>query len=588
MSRTTRGNRREVFHNAVGRWQHRFGLIAVTTSLATSVACGGERDRVAPLTRAFGGAHAPHRNLTRVAIDQARALLNAPIDLSPYEAQVCNGNLETDSSSNDTVLARHYGADTFNSGSMQHLHFNRDWVSQSSMRWVQSARDTCVQARERIIAATTRAINQWRSNRREQAAYWLGHATHTIQDSFARAHTMRDGGWRLQNVCSWELRYTPPGVCDHGSIRDGDKAWNSSPDSCASNDYNCVYGRMRDNAQAATRASAGYLALATRLITNPGLIPRTELELLLNATTAYGGHMSCSLLSASEPLHNTPLWEDDWTSGWTSMVPFQQGNTSYLLAYKNATGRVAIDRMNAGGAGTTNVWLANWTSGWTSFVPFTLGGQPHYLAYKIGSGRVAIDRINAGGQGVTNLFSDEWTTGWSALAPFAINGQPHILAYKSGTGRVAIDRINPDGRGTSNVWTGSWATGISSISVFRLALDWYAFTYSTSTGAVAIRRLAADGRGASTTWSSDWSLGWSSIAPLVLGGSVHLISYKSGIGTVAVDRVRAGGSGTVEVRRGDWTMDWSQLVPFRFANSAWQYLLAYKNNSGRVAVDRIE
>lgn len=46
----------------------------------------------------------------------------------------------------------------------------------------------------------------------------------------------------------------------------------------------------------------------------------------------------------------------------------------------------------------------SWSAGWTTIKPFTLDGQPHLLGYKNEDGTVAIDKINAGGEGTTEVW----------------------------------------------------------------------------------------------------------------------------------------------------------------------------------------
>ena len=46
----------------------------------------------------------------------------------------------------------------------------------------------------------------------------------------------------------------------------------------------------------------------------------------------------------------------------------------------------------------------SWSAGWTTIKPFTLDGQPHILEYKNEDGTVAIDKINAGGEGTTEVW----------------------------------------------------------------------------------------------------------------------------------------------------------------------------------------
>jgi hypothetical protein len=87
------------------------------------------------------------------------------------------------------------------------------------------------------------------------------------------------------------------------------------------------------------------------------------------------------------------------------------------------------------------------------------------------------------------------------------------------------------------------------------------------------------------TYTDTWSTGWSSFEPFVLGGQQYYLAYKIDSGQVAIDRVRADGSGVDSASQATWTTGWSTLMPFVLGGEP--HSLAYKVDSGDVSFDRI-
>ena len=279
------------------------------------------------------------------------------------------------------------------------------------------------------------------------------------------------------------------------------------------------------------------------------------------------------------------VWEDEWTSGWTTFMPFMLNGAQHYLAYKHGAGDVDIDRIRADGQGVDTIWGDTWSSGWTTFMPFLLNGAPHYLAYKNGNGDVDIDRIRPDGLGVDTVWEDTWTSGWSSFVPFLLNGHPHYLAYKVGSGRVAIDRIRDDGRGVDTIWEDTWSTGWTTFMPFLLNGTPHYLAYKIGTGDVDIDRVKANGQGVDTIWESTWTTGWSSFAPFLRHGQPHYLAYKVGTGRAAVDRINANGLGVETMWEGRWTTGWTSFVPFLVSQR--NYHLAYKYLVGSVDIDTI-
>jgi hypothetical protein len=218
----------------------------------------------------------------------------------------------------------------------------------------------------------------------------------------------------------------------------------------------------------------------------------------------------------------------------------------HVLAYKAATGRVAIDRVLADGRGTDTRWDSHWSLGWTSFVPIQLGGVPYYLAYKLQTGEVNIDHVNPGGAGTTPVAGTYFTPGWTHFAPLTL-GPRYYLAYKTGTGELAIDEMANDGTGVTNVFMGNVGAGWTSVMPFPIGGDQHVLLYNSASGDVAIYhirpftgshpRLPVPDLEHHAAYRSSWTGGWTTFVPFSLAGRQRQLAYKSGDGTVAIGRL---------------------------------------------------
>ena len=142
------------------------------------------------------------------------------------------------------------------------------------------------------------------------------------------------------------------------------------------------------------------------------------------------------------------VWRATWTPGWTSVVPVSVAGKPYLISYKAASGRAAIDHVNPDLSGTTPHWGGTLPSGYTTLTPFFIGAVAHVLGYDVDTGAIGIYRVDLGNDpGLTRLWTAQWTTGWTTIAPVTLAGQPHLFEYKAASGTVAIDRVEPTGCG---------------------------------------------------------------------------------------------------------------------------------------------
>ena len=118
-----------------------------------------------------------------------------------------------------------------NNPNIQVLHFLRNIDPKDGSLYSQF--DTCVQAKEKIIKSTLEGVKRWIADDQKSALFLFGHATHTIQDSFSHAHTLRDkdsNNSDLLKVCYYgPMRNTSPDACYHQMIDTRDDIWFSNP-----------------------------------------------------------------------------------------------------------------------------------------------------------------------------------------------------------------------------------------------------------------------------------------------------------------------------------------------------------------------
>jgi hypothetical protein len=240
-----------------------------------TIACGSPRDdssRVAFLQGVVRG----HEDLTRWSVSFANTTLQSQgvayrfgdVALGDRGNSSNNpiviGNYATDFPENVTAvsLRTYYG---FTGGvpmavapQFQTLHFLRDFEGSV----VDSAKTTCLKSRQRIVGATYTAL-QTAPSQQFVSQFFLGHALHILQDSFAEPHTVRSPDFRtLLNVCTYE--FTALGACRHPRLAlKEDSVWIGPM--CDRAQWNC----LKPAAQYAAIAGAGYLKVVGELLAQP-------------------------------------------------------------------------------------------------------------------------------------------------------------------------------------------------------------------------------------------------------------------------------------------------------------------------------
>lgn len=215
-----------------------------------------------------------HEDVLRFGIDYANALIAAETGATGFYPSVASGdscsgtthpvllgNCATDSP--DTTMTSYYGVSPSSwqtAPYLQELHFLRNY---EGSKGVEGANAACQGARSWIINATLLAMDAWQAGDRDQASYWLGHATHMVQDSFSAAHASRTGTLlrTITDVCSYGRKVN--GVCYHALLDTRDRVWRSTW-SCQLDPTNRSWSCLTPQAQSAALATAGYLRVVAR------------------------------------------------------------------------------------------------------------------------------------------------------------------------------------------------------------------------------------------------------------------------------------------------------------------------------------
>lgn len=247
-----------------------------------------------------------HEDVTRFALSLANTRLSVDTGRAVYPSlsvgesclgtsnPVLKGNCVTDFP--DATMTTTYGVSKSawqTAGAIQDLHFLRNYVGTNG---AVGARAACEGAKARVATATNLALARWKAGDVNGANYWVGHALHTIQDSFSAAHTSRTGATlqTLVDVCTYGR--TVSGVCKHGAVDARDRIWRATP-VCQLNPLNRSWNCMTDNAQQAAVASAGYLLVVARAAASGAdITPPLNTWFTASSADGWSGFFNCDTL----------------------------------------------------------------------------------------------------------------------------------------------------------------------------------------------------------------------------------------------------------------------------------------------------
>jgi hypothetical protein len=277
---------------------------------ACSVLAGCGTDDASSQEQYWTGGMGPlrgHEEILRYGIEMANAQIATTLGVQNFypvmpAGESCSsptnpltqGNCATDSPTEELIA--YYGVSKSawqTDGTIMDLHFLRNHLSTTQ---VVSAYEGCVTSTDQILEASYNGVALWRDGWSSEGLFWLGHATHTVQDSFSPAHASRSGAglYALTDVCTYgiELR----GVCYHSKVSTGDRVWGGSL-GCQWNPFNRTFNCLIPEAQQAALATAGYLVAMAEALVDSTRDPEVLGEdLFLNDATWNGGFFDCSYL----------------------------------------------------------------------------------------------------------------------------------------------------------------------------------------------------------------------------------------------------------------------------------------------------
>jgi hypothetical protein len=288
----------------------RYAGLATTLAAVALGACGAPRAEQASEPKFNSDVIVGHEDITRFAIDYANAELERRGDSFRFPQErfgvrgrnsgnpLVRGNWASDAAEKVLEVSLHefYGIPDDDvlaeDGAFMDIHTLRNYRYRADGTLeVASARQTCLDAQARVVAAVNEALRSWGTDD-YRALFFLGHATHTIQDSYSKAHTRRTSDFRLfLDICTWAV--SVDGVCQHqdwlGTEFDpNDYIW-KNPITCpVTRRWDC----LKPEAQAAAVATKD-LMLATLAAREQGLDQDTT-DRLVRDTLETSGALPCN------------------------------------------------------------------------------------------------------------------------------------------------------------------------------------------------------------------------------------------------------------------------------------------------------
>jgi hypothetical protein len=142
-----------------------------------------------------------------------------------------------------------------------------------------------------IRKATLTARDAFRAGQAELGHYWLGHATHTIQDSFSHAHARRNRHlhFDFSDICVYGT--DTPGICKHKDLDSHDRIWLTSIKCLDPNNRgtSCMIQEAKD----AKDATASYLIQVGRSIFGQEDLDQSLQNFFGNHAAGINGYFAC-------------------------------------------------------------------------------------------------------------------------------------------------------------------------------------------------------------------------------------------------------------------------------------------------------
>lgn len=252
-----------------------------------------------------------HEDLVRFAVSSANRLLTQPQFFSEIpkgengltsQLPMVQGVTDTDFPNQELLNRYHATTRTWHTNpDLQDLHYLRNYAGSTD---TVSFADACEDGKNRILASALEAWESFEAGNQKRGLFYLGHALHTIQDSFSSAHTQRSGDDLkvLSDICSYQRPESQS--CHHKEVDERDRIWKLTV-SCQLNPNARSWDCLTKNAQRAVYASTGFLYVMGEILQGSSS-RREDVESRLKEyfeTSRWGqlsGYFQCHQLAAEE------------------------------------------------------------------------------------------------------------------------------------------------------------------------------------------------------------------------------------------------------------------------------------------------
>jgi len=142
----------------------------------------------------------------------------------------------------------------------------------------------------------------------------------------------------------------------------------------------------------------------------------------------------------------------DWSSDWTTALPYARGPQACLLLYKRSSGLLRLHTLAANGTVGPMFEESALPPGtgaigddWTSIKHYRIGSSDYLFFLRKSTGEMMVHGVGYnGGLGQRIQFAD-WSSDWTSAEPFTTPNGTFLFLLKTSDGKVHVNRIEDDG-----------------------------------------------------------------------------------------------------------------------------------------------